>query len=454
LAIAKSLDILLRAPTSKLDADLKRANALAKGFFASFKGLAAAALGGFTVASVVGNINKAFRDLDATAKRALKLDIDVQSARGLELAADLSGLAVDKLTTSYAILTKQIAAANAGGRVQQDLFAQLGIDAQKLGGMGAADQFAAIAKQIDAIADKTRRADMALKVFGKSGLDLLPLMANQGKGIADAMRDAQRLGGFISTAEAGRVEAANDAFSRLTFTVRSLFQRIAIDMAPALTRLFTIVAEGLRPGTALNSVFLAFGQIVTLAINIANEFAGLVSFLSQGMGTLGRAVAGAVVGLAAYIAITKAARLASISFLAVQKALLVIEKGRALINPKTAVAAAAAGVAVFVFAEQINAAIENMLGLKAATAEAGAELADFEKIQARATAPRKLNVASAQFGTQAALEQLLTVRSERQGLAQVAAGINESNDLLGQIRDGINAAQGIVGGAGFDEAGL
>jgi hypothetical protein len=454
LAIAKSLDILLRAPTSKLDADLKRANSLAKGFFSQFKSLAAAAIGGLTVASVVGRINDAFKTLDATAKRALKLQVDVQEIRGLELAAELSGLAVEKINTSYGILVRNIAAANAGGKQQQKVFQQLGLDAQALGGMGAADQFQAIAIALGNIQDRTQRAAAALQIFGRGGLDLLPLMANQGKGIVDAMNDAQRLGGFISTAEAGRVEAANDAFSRLTFTIRSVFQRIAVDMAPALTRLFSIMAEGLKPGTALNHVLLAFGQILTLAINIANEFVGLVSFMSQELGIMGRAIVGVVVGIAAYIAITKAAKIASLAFLAVQRALLLVEKGRALLNPVTAAAAGLAGAALFAFSDKINATIDNLLGLKAATAEAGAELADFDKLQAKAGSGQKLNLGSAQLGTQAALEQILTVRGEQRGIAQVAAGVEQSNDLLGQIRDGINQAQGLAGGFDLDEAGL
>jgi hypothetical protein len=454
LAIAKSLDILLRAPTSKLDADLKRANALANGFFSQFRSLAAAAIGGLTVASVVGRINDAFKTLDATAKRALKLQVDVQEIRGLELAAELSGLAVEKINTSYGILVRNIAAANAGGKQQQKLFQQLGLDAQALGGMGAAEQFQAIAIALGNIKDRTQRAAAALQVFGKSGIELLPLLANQGNGIVDAMKDAQRLGGFISTAEAGRVEAANDAFSRLTFTIRSVFQRIAVDMAPALNRLFSIMAEGLKPGTAINHVLLAFGQILTLAINIANEFVGLVSFMSQELGIMGRAIVGVVVGIAAYIAITKAAKIASLAFLAVQRALLLVEKGRALLNPVTAAAAGLAGAALFAFSDKINATIDNLLGLKAATAEAGAELADFEKLQAKAGGGQKLNLGSAQLGTQAALEQILTVRGEQRGIAQVAAGVEQSNDLLGQIRDGINQAQGLVGGFDLDEAGL
>jgi len=454
LAIAKSLDILLRAPTGKLDADLKRANALAKSFFSGFSTLAAAAIGGFTLAGFVNQFRSAFTELDSIAKRSLRFGVNVDDIRALDMSAKFAGLNVGELDRAAAVLARNIDRANQGAQEQVKLFDRLGLSAGELIGLSLPQQMSKVAKAFSSIQNATERSSLALQLFEENGQKLIPLFANGGKAISDAIAASSEFGGLISQSDAAKVETSNDAFTRLQFAITALFQRIAIDMAPALTRLFTIIADGLKPGTALNSAFLAFGSILTLAINITNEFAGLLSFASQDMGTLGRAVAGVVAGLAAYIAITKAARLASISFLAVQKALLVIEKGRALINPKTAVAAAAAGVAMFVFADQINGVIESMLGLKGATAEAGAELADFDKIQARATAPRKLNVASAQFGTQAALEQLLTVRSERQGLAQVAAGINESNDLLGQIRDGINAAQGIVGGAGFAEADL
>lgn len=458
MAIAKSLDILLRAPTSKLDSDLKRANALAKGFFSQFRSLAAAAIGGLTVASVVGRINDAFKTLDATAKRALKLQVDVQEIRGLELAAELSGLAVEKINTSYGILIRNIAAANAGGKQQQQLFQQLGLDAQKLGGMGAADQFQAIATALDGIQDRTQKANAAIQLFGKSGLDLLPLMANQGKGIADAMKDAQRIGGFISTAEAGRVEAANDSFSRLAFTVRSLFQRIAVDMAPALTRLFTTMAEGLKPGTALNAMLQTFGSVATLLVNVLDVLLNEVRFLSEFFGVWTGKLLGAVIVSVAVIKIytTLAAlltilRLRTIALAAVEAARLALQKK----NIAAALLVAGLGVAAFAaFSDEINKLVEGLLGAADAQADLNQQVGDFEKLQAKTGGGQKLNLGSAQFGTQAALEQILTVRGEQRGIAQVAAGVDQSNELLGQIRDGINAAQGIVGGFDLDEADL
>jgi hypothetical protein len=119
LAIAKTLDILLRAPTSKLDADFKKAQNLAKNFTGALKGLVAGAIGGFTLAGFFSKINEGFRTLDESAKRALKINVDVSEVRGLELAAQLSGVAVDKLTSSYSILNKQIDAANQGGKAQR-----------------------------------------------------------------------------------------------------------------------------------------------------------------------------------------------------------------------------------------------------------------------------------------------------------------------------------------------
>jgi hypothetical protein len=458
LAIAKSLDILLRAPTSKLDADLKRANALAKGFFSQFRSLAAAAIGGLTVASVVGRINDAFKTLDATAKRALKLQVDVQEIRGLELAAELSGLAVEKINTSYGILVRNIAAANAGGKQQQKLFQQLGLDAQALGGMGAAEQFQAIAIALGNIKDRTQRAAAALQVFGKSGIELLPLMANQGNGIVDAMKDAQRLGGFISTAEAGRVEAANDAFSRLTFTIRSVFQRIAVDMAPALNRLFSIMAEGLKPGTAINQMMQTLGSVATFAVNILALMVKVVQMLSDFFGIWTGKLLGAIIVAVAAIKIygTLAALLAvlrvrTIALAAVEAARLALQKK----NIAAALLVAGLGVAAFAaFSDQINALVDGLLGAADAQAGLNDQVVDFEKLQAKAGGGQKLNLGSAQLGTQAALEQILTVRGEQRGIAQVAAGVEQSNDLLGQIRDGINQAQGLAGGFDLDEAGL
>jgi hypothetical protein len=451
MAIAKTLDILLRAPTGKLDKDFKDAQQIAAKFFGGIGTLAAAAFGGFTIANFIGRISTALNTLDETSKRALKLNLDVSQVRGLELAADLSGLAVEKLTTSYAKLSKSIDMANKGGRTQVETFEKLGIDAEALGQLSLDKQFQSIAVGLDNIQDKTTKAAVALELFGKSGLELLPLLAGGGQGIVAAMKDAQRLGGFISNQEAQSVEASNDAFTRLQFTLSAVFQKIAVDMAPALQRLFINLTEAIAPGTALNMVLIQMGQAATLTVNVIAELAGFITFLSQESGALGATLLSLVIIMGASVAITKTLTAVSKSYLIIQTALSKVELLRAKLNTATVVTAGVALTAYLAFSKQINEVIAQTLGFADAQNAANSEVGDFIKLQDKASQPIKTNLGSASFGSQAALEQLLTVRTERQGIGQVAVAVEKSNDLLGQIRDGLAGAFGVVGGVDFEE---
>jgi hypothetical protein len=457
LAIAKTLDILLRAPTSKLDADFKKAQNLAKNFTGTLKGLVAGAIGGFTLAGFFSKINEGFRTLDESAKRALKINVDVSEVRGLELAAQLSGVAVDKLTSSYSILNKQIDAANQGGKTQQELFKSLGLDSNALSGLGAGQQFEVIAKSLDQIQDRTRRAALAVQLFGRGGLDLLPMLANGGKGLADAMKDAQRLGGFISNEEAASVEAANDAFTRLSFTVKSFYQRVAVDFAPAMQRLFTVIANGIAPGTFLNGVFKVFADTLGFAVRLVSLLAAGVMATSQVFGNFAGRVFGAII-LAAALIRAYTALTAMLTLLRIRTmALAAVEAARVALQKKNlamSLAVAGLGIAAFAaFSDQINAMVDGLLGAVDAQDDLNKGLGDFDKLQEGISRKNKINLGSAQFGTQAALEQILTVRSDRQGMGEIKGVIEDGNEILGQIRDGLQGVGGIMGGD-FGEANL
>jgi hypothetical protein len=457
LAIAKTLDILLRAPTSKLDADFKKAQGLAKNFTNTLKGLVAGAIGGFTLAGFFSKINQGFRTLDESAKRALKINVDVSEVRALELAADLSGLAVDKLTTSYAILNKQIDAANQGGAKQQQLFKSLGLDSNALSGLGSGQQFEIIANALDQIQDRTRRAAVAIQLFGRSGLDLLPFLSNGGKGLVAAMEDAQRLGGFISNEEAASVEAANDAFTRLLFTVNSFFQRVAVNLSPAMERLFTVITNGIAPGTFLNGVFSVFSDSLGLVVRLLDILANELSFTSQILGSFSGRIFGALILSAALIkayaalaAILTVLRVRTLALAAVEAARIALQKK----NLAMSLAVAGLGVAAFAaFSDQINGLIDNLLGAVDAQDNLNAGLGDFDKLQEGISRKNKINLGSAQFGTQAALEQILTVRSDRQGMGEIKGAIDNSNEILEQIRDGLQGVGGIMDGQ-FEDANL
>jgi hypothetical protein len=443
LAIAKTLDILLRAPTSKLDADFKKGQQMFSGFVSTIKGLAGPLLAAVSLGGFVSQINKALTSIDELSKRSVRLNIDIADLRGLQLAADLSGVALGEIEVGARTLTKQVDALSKGSARQVELFKELGLTATDVLDKSLSEQLAAVGTGLGGIESVTRRSAIALELFGRNGNKLLPLLANNAQAVRDAMSDIQRLGAPISAADGAAVEKSNDAFTRLMFTFDSIFQTVSVAMAPALERLYVNLAEAIRPGTALNQMFLSLGQVMTLAVNVVNELVGFISFMSEGMGTLtGRFLAGVVVATA-LISVYKGLIVLLGLLRARTAALAIWEAARAAINIKTAAILLAAGGAAVAFAEQINGAVNSLMGLMDAQVNVNKGIEDFIDLKAKSDR-KSLNLGSATFGSQAALEQLFTVKGERQAMKGIENGVKESNDLLRAIRDGINAAEGAI----------
>jgi hypothetical protein len=401
VAIAKTLDILLRAPTGKLDADMRRAEARTRQFVATTKSILTGLVGGFAIAGlgsmirtqldrVFSSINQALTRIDERAKRAIRFQVDISTLRGLDLAAGLSGVSVERLDGALSALTRSLDAARSGSKEQARAFRDIGIEVETFAKLDVKNQLQAIAVGLNGVPDKARKAAIAMKLFGKSGLTLLPMLGEDASQIVNTMKEAERLGGAFKVEEARSVEAANDAFSTLLFTVQSLYERIAVEMSPALNALFVNLTEAIKPGTALNSLLQEFGTLLTGGVILLNEFVGFVRFLSEELGELGgRFLAAGVFG-AAFLNVIGV----------VENFGLVIQNARDL-------------------QKGLNDDLNDFLGLQSSIAQ-----------------PRKLNLGSATAGSQAALEQLFTVKGERQGFDRVVEAVEDVKDEIAQLRQG------------------
>src|SRR5690606_7203985 len=122
---------------------------------------------------------------------------------------------------------------------------KLGLSVSDLAGLSPDQQFAAIADKIAAIKDPAMRTAAAMDVFGKSGADLIPMMAGGAAGIEQLRQRARDLGLTMSTADANAAAAFNDALGELWSTVKAAGNAIGASLAPVLTNLATQLAEGI-----------------------------------------------------------------------------------------------------------------------------------------------------------------------------------------------------------------
>lgn len=170
--------------------------------------------------------------IDETAKIAQRTGIAVEALQGFQVAADLSG--VQNLEGALQKVSVVLGDAAAGSDSAQKAFANIGLSVDKLMGMAPEDQFRAIAAAIADIQDPARQAAAAVDLFGRSGVELLPLFASN---LAEVEAQAQRLGIVLSQDQTAAVEEMNDALDLVSKTFDGIIGQVTANLAPVVTDL-------------------------------------------------------------------------------------------------------------------------------------------------------------------------------------------------------------------------
>jgi hypothetical protein len=224
---------------------------------------------------------------------AARTGVSVEVLSELGYAAQQSGSSLEDVEKSVRTLQRTITAAAGGSDQASAALGRLGLSADVLAGLNPARQFEAIASALQGIPDPTTRAAAAMRVLGKSGTSLLPMIADLG-----ALRaEARRLGVVMTGGQAQAADALGDAFDRVRATLGAVATAVGTALAPVLSDLAGRVTGfliGVREWIAANQ-----GVVVTLlglGAVVAGAGAGLIALgvavagLSSGIGVLAGAV--------------------------------------------------------------------------------------------------------------------------------------------------------------------
>lgn len=190
--------------------------------------------GGFRAASsaVSSYISDIRTTVDETAKLAARTGIAVEALQGFQVAAGLSG--VQNLEGAVQRLTISIGDAAQGNKTAVDAFERLNLSFEQLSRLRPEDQFRAVAEQISALPTAAERAAAAADLFGRTGVELLPLFESN---LADIEERAQRLGLILAGPQTKAIEDMNDALSLVDQTFRGIIAQVTANLAPIVTQL-------------------------------------------------------------------------------------------------------------------------------------------------------------------------------------------------------------------------
>jgi hypothetical protein len=222
------------------------------------------------------------KTIDESAKLAQRTGIAVEALQGFQIAASRSG--VNNLEGAVQRLTISIGDAGQGVKTAQDGLSRLGLSFEDLSRLAPEDQFRAVAREISKLPSQAEKAAAAADLFGRTGVELLPLFAAN---LSEIEERSAKLGMILSRDQTSAIEAMNDALADVSDTFRGIIGQVTANLAPAITQIteqfLSFVAEfnkfgggGTGIANAITDGLLKFG--VVLAQIFDKAIAGFNSF--------------------------------------------------------------------------------------------------------------------------------------------------------------------------------
>jgi len=298
-----------------LEGRIKNASLATNILYTGLKSLAAVAVTGGVVALAKSAIDLAddMRDLSQ------RTGVGIETLGQFKVAAELSGTSIEGVAKGLTLLNKNMVAAATGGEGAAAAFKTIGVATTEADGtLRKADKvFLDVADRFAALRDGPEKAALAMKIFGKSGAELIPIL-NLGS------KEIQRFGLGIGPDFANKADAFNDSLGIMKAQVTVLTVQIGSALLPVLSGLVTVIGQA---ATFVGNLATEFYTAIGGAAGLQQIAAGLIkTMVVLGSVTAGVFIATNVTAFAGALgAVLKVLR----PMVILQRALLAIETARA-----------------------------------------------------------------------------------------------------------------------------
>ena len=324
----------LFADDSKLVRGLRQTEQKLKAFGDSIRNMGLKAIGlGSAILAPLGAAAKTFADMGSRMwDMAKRTGVSVEALSALSYAAEQSGAGVDAFENGIRRMQRTLYDAGRGLSTATDALGELGLTIQDLEGLSPEAQFRQLADRLDRIEDPSRKAAIAMTIFGRSGTELLPMLEGGAAALDAYEKHARDLGLIMSTEDAAAADVFGDALSDLwkvlkmsAFAVGAALAPTLKDLSERIVRAAKTVTEWVREnqgfivsalkvaavvvavgigltvlGTIISGLGTAFGvlaTIITAVMAVLKVLAAVIAFLASPVGL----VIAAVVALGAAI---------------------------------------------------------------------------------------------------------------------------------------------------------
>ncbi len=235
-------------------------------------GLAAAATAAVLLTASAG------RQIEELDQLSQKTGIALNALQSWSVVMAENSFQAESLATGMRTLSKVLTDAQNPASEAAGTLESLGLSISSLSSTEAVIR--AVADRFKGMPDGAEKARLAVQLFGKSGLDLIPILNRGSIAFDESRRAAERFAVILHTDQVQALKAADDAMDRVGVAAESLKIQLGSLFAPTVTPLTSLFAEMI--GGIARMVQSADAALDTLAIRFshvalsANELAGVL----------------------------------------------------------------------------------------------------------------------------------------------------------------------------------
>jgi hypothetical protein len=252
---------------------------------------------------------------DQLNKMSARTGAAVEDLSLLSFAAEQSGGSLEAVETGLRGMSRLMLDAKRGTSTAVDTLTELGLTFADLESLTPVERLKLFADRIAGIRDPNMKAALAMKVFGKSGSELIPLLDQGSAGIAELMARAEELGLTVSTETAQDAATLTDTLNELWRVLKNGAFQIGASMAPLLVDLAKRVVGVVIP------IVEWIKSNRHLVVNVV-KIAAAVGAAGAALAALGTAFVAAGAAIGGVLAVAAAIKAAIVAVVVVFKLLL------------------------------------------------------------------------------------------------------------------------------------
>lgn len=218
-----------------------------------------------------------FGEYDRVIKKATALGESTENLQKLSFALmEIAGMEAGSTEMSLQRLQMRIGAAAAQGEEGRKKFAELGIDLEALKNKTPTEQFKEVAGALGAIENDSKRAQLAMQMFGRQGLNIVGALKADAEVIRESEETALRLGITLTEEQSRAIEGAGDSLTRVQTISKGWAMQIAAELAPAVWMVADAIQSWQVPAGEMKGIIRDMTtQLVSLA-GIAHDIGMII----------------------------------------------------------------------------------------------------------------------------------------------------------------------------------